>query len=419
MPGLSLKRSLIYPAYQGQSILNLPASVCHWLGTSTMEGAPVFGGAPGLDPQILAQIGSKFQRVILVLMDGLALHRFQAWLARGDVPVWSRVLESGASLFPLTSISPSTTSAALTSLWTGRSAAEHGILGYEMWLKEYSLVANTIQHAPMSFRWAAGSLEQAGFTPQNFMTWPTLGTHLAASGVKSYAFQQSGIVGSGLSSMFFNDVNVWGCGTPVELWVNLRQVIESHPDERQYIWAYWDALDHYSHHYGPDDERPAAEFRAFSAMLDELFLQPLEGKTRGDTLLLLAADHGHITTRFDPHYELRNHPNLTRRLHMQPSGENRLAYLYIRPGQTEAVREYLKRTWPNQFGVVDAEYLRQTGLLGTGELHPQLAERMGDYVVIAYGDAYLWWAEKKNHLIGRHGGLHPDEMLVPLLAYRL
>lgn len=31
----------------------------------------------------------------------------------------------------------------------------------------------------------------------------------------------------------------------------------------------------------------------------------------------------------------------------------------------------------------------------------------------------MWWSEKENLLIGRHGGLSADEMLVPFLAVRL
>jgi hypothetical protein len=31
----------------------------------------------------------------------------------------------------------------------------------------------------------------------------------------------------------------------------------------------------------------------------------------------------------------------------------------------------------------------------------------------------MWWANKENPLIGRHGGLSSEEMLVPLLAARL
>jgi hypothetical protein len=94
-------------------------------------------------------------------------------------------------------------------------------------------------------------------------------------------------------------------------------------------------------------------------------------------------------------------------------------YLFVRPGQTEAVREYLQRTWPNQFSVIDPGYAVESGLFGPGSPHPFLADRLGDMVVIARGDAYLWWDARDNRMIGRHGGLHPDEMLVPFLTVRL
>ncbi len=110
---------------------------------------------------------------------------------------------------------------------------------------------------------------------------------------------------------------------------------------------------------------------------------------------------------------------LTADLHLLPTGENRLAYFYVRPGQIDTVKEYLESAWPNQFDVLDAEHAVRSGLLGMGERHPRLLEHVGDLMVIAKGSAYLWWAEKENRMIGRHGGLHPEEMLVPLLAARL
>jgi hypothetical protein len=124
-------------------------------------------------------------------------------------------------------------------------------------------------------------------------------------------------------------------------------------------------------------------------------------------------------THPDPHYDLRNHPNLIRRLHLQPTGENRLAYLHIRPGQTEAVSEYIERAWPNQFKQIDSNYAIESGLYGPGKRHPGLTDRLGDMIVAARGAAYLWWANKDNRIYGRHGGLHPLEMLVPFLAVRL
>jgi hypothetical protein len=116
---------------------------------------------------------------------------------------------------------------------------------------------------------------------------------------------------------------------------------------------------------------------------------------------------------------MRSHPNLARRLHIQPTGENRFAYLFIQPGQSEAVREYIERTWPNQFSMVDPLYALNAGLFGPGQPYPRTQERLGDLLVAAHGDAYLWWADKENYLVGRHGSLTLDEMLVPLLMARL
>jgi predicted AlkP superfamily pyrophosphatase or phosphodiesterase len=411
IPGLELGNGFIYPNYAGQSILNIPSSICRLLGAPEL-------GAPALIPEILSPLEGDTRCVILVLLDALALHRMQRWMNDGNASPWQRLAEKGV-LAPLTSITPSTTSAALTSLWTGRSAAEHGIVGYEMWLKEYGLVANTIFHAPMSFKNDAGSLAKAGFTPQAFMPLPTLGAHLAAHGVQTYALQHYSIIDSGLSQMYFKEVTTRAFITAADLFINLRELVEKDPQAPRFIWVYWPDVDTLSHYYGPDDERTAAEFASFGAALEGLFLERLSPQARQGTVLALVADHGQIATQPDPYYELRNHPGLTRRLHILPTGENRLAYLFIRPGQTEAVREYIERTWPNQFSLINPPFAVQVGLYGTGQHHPGLSDRLGDLLVVGRDHAYLWWANKENNMRGRHGGLHPEEMLVPFLAARL
>ena len=411
LPGLDLGGDFLYPDYVGRSILNVPAAICRLLEVPEM-------GAEAVAYEPVYALGKNVQRVILVLMDALSLHRLQRWMSDGTAVIW-QALAQGGMLAPLTSITPSTTSAALTSLWTGQSAAVHGIIGYEMWLKEYGVVANMIVHAPNSFQNDAGSLAKAGFTPEGFMPLATLGPHLAAHGVQTYAFQHRSIAHSGLSQMFLKDASVRAFNTAADLWVNLRQLVESRRNERMYVWVYWSEVDHFSHIYGPDDERTAAEFAGFSEAFQRSFLHRLSPALRADTLLVLLADHGQISTSPDPYYELSNHPSLLRRLHILPSGENRLAYLFIRPGQGEAAREYVERTWPNQFAWLDPAYALAAGLFGPGPAHPRLMDRLGECVLVARSNAYLWWSEKKNHMLGRHGGLHPEEMLVPFLAARL
>jgi hypothetical protein len=411
LSGLELDGNFIHPDYLGGSILNLPSSICQWLGADPL-------GAIAMRPELTIIDSNKVRRVILVLVDALSLHRLRRWMSDGTAPVWSRLLLHGR-LAALTSIAPSTTSAALTSLWTGRSPAEHGVVGYELWLKEFGVVSNMILHTPISFENDVGSLVKAGFNPEQFLNLPTLGTHLACSGVKSHALQHRSIIRSGLSQMLFKDVDVHGYLTSTELWVNLRHLVESNPRQRQYMWVYTGQLDHFSHYYHPDDERTAAEFSEFSWSFEHNFLERLSPASRDGTLVLLTADHGMLATQKSTHYDLRNHPKLSHLLHILPTGEHRLMYLFIKPDQSDAVRSYIDLTWPGQFVFLDPSEAVARGLFGPGTPHPRLSDRLGDLIVVARNDAYLWWAEKENILVGQHGGLSPEEMIVPLLSVML
>jgi len=411
LPGLDLDTDFIHPDYQGSSILNLPSSISSWLGARPLGAAP-------LRSELTVTNSTDLRRVILVVVDALALQRLQRWMTDGTAPVWSRLAEQGR-LAALTSIVPSTTSAALTSLWTGRSPAEHGIAGYELWLKEYGIVSNMILHTPITFENDIGSLTKAGFKPEQFLNLPTLGTHLASHGVRSYALQHRSILRSGLSQMFLKDVDVHGYFTPTELWVNLRHLMESNPRQRQYFWAYTGQIDHFSHYYHPDDERTAAEFSEFSRAFEKNFLERLSPTLRQGTLVVLTADHGMITTQKSAHHDLRSHPELSRLLHILPTGEHRLMYLFIRPGLADQVRSYFDRAWPGEFVFLDPSEAVTRGLFGPGKPHPRLADRLGDLIVAARNGSYIWWAEKENPLIGQHGGLSADEMIVPLLSVEL
>lgn len=412
LPGLTLFDGAIHPNYGGQSILNVPSSVCQLLGVPPLA-------APPLRPEILEPLGGSFRSVVVILMDALAFHRLERWLAADDSLIWHRLLERGV-LAPLTSITPSTTSAALTTLWTGSPPAGHGVMGYEMWLKEYGIVADMIQHRPASYHWGAPGLHHAGFQPGLFLPTPSISTHLRAHGVTPHVFQHVSIVNSGLSQTFFGDAERHGITTPADTWVSVRELLDGAPHARHYVWAYWGAIDTFSHLKGPDDERVEAEFVAFSAAFERNFLGRLSPAARGNTAVILIADHGQRTTdRGNRRYNLANHPDFLSRLHIKPTGENRFTYLYIRPGQEQAVRDYIEAAWPGEFHLLDPAEALSGGLFGPGPRHPRVAERTGDLIAAARGDAYWWWSAEPDPLIGRHGGLTADEMIVPFLAARL
>ncbi len=410
--GIDYGSDIIYPFYQEFSLSNLPASICYWLS------APPLGG-PALGRELMDPTGGPYQHVVLLVIDGLGLDLFLR-LARpnsgksGGKPIWQRLLPDGL-LGTITSVSPSTTSAALTTLWTGKTPVEHGIVGYEVWLKEYGMIANMIFQSAAAFHGDTGGLRRAGFQPETFLPGKTLGTHLLENGVKPFSFQPAAIARSGLSMMHMKDVAIHPYRTHSDLWITLAETLATHRSERTYSYVYWGEIDDLSHRFGPNDERVRLELASFSLML-ERFLVSLKTRQNGPTLFVMTADHGHIPTDPNPNLELRNHPEFLSYLTMLPTGESRLPYLNIHPGREKDIQAYVEEHWPGQFLLFPTQQVLESQLLGTGKIYPPVIDRTGDWIAIPQGNAYWWFANKDNPLIGRHGGLSQDEMLVPLFA---
>jgi len=416
LDGLDAGPGAVYPFYAGYCLANLPASICYWLGI------PTFGAQP-LDRRLLDLWRQPFQNVMLLVVDGMGLNMLEEALCLAEVDsrfaVWDEIarrsLLEEAVLAPLTSLAPSTTSTALTTFWTGRFPAQHGVIGYEMWLKEYNLIANMIQHNPASFTSDAGNLWRAGFSPTAFLPVPLFGPHLAQHGVRPYAFQHHTIAHSGLSEMLFTGAEVFPFRSLSDLWVSINNLLDQESSQKNYLYVYWGDLDEHSHRFGPHDERVMLELATFSTQLGQ-FLRQRASRGRHDTLLLLTADHGHISTPRRAEYELRNHPRLADCLVMSPSGEARLPLVFLRCGYEAQFLDYVETTWPGQFRVFPSVQALDRGLFGHGEVYERTLERIGDYVVVPQGDAYWWFPDRENHLLGRHGGLSCTEMIVPLLS---
>ena len=411
LPGIPKFPGQVHPSYAGLSIANLPASVCRWLSCPHPADNP-------LDQSILERLDDDWQAVILLLVDGLSLRLFQRFtdevLVKGMYHLWQGILNDGLFL-PLTSIAPSTTSAALTTLWTGRLPAEHGNIGYELFLREYGFIANMITHSVSSFTKEPVDIRQAGFNPSESLPVEPLGRFLSSQGVRVRVYQHKSISLSGLSQMLLDGTLKVAFDTLDDVWIDLCRDLQENQRQKIYAYVYWAGLDTLSHHGGPDSEPLYQEWLNLSAGLNR-FIAQLKSAGLERVLLLLTADHGQIATEIRTDYDLQNHPGLTRHLVMMPTGESRLPYLFIKSGQVSAVRDYLASHWDNQFAIMPSETILKNGLLGQHPPHPTTIDRIGSHVVFPKENAYWWWVNKENRLLGRHGGLSADEMLVPFFA---
>ena len=287
-----------------------------------------------------------------------------------------------------------------------------------MWLKEYGAISNMITFSPMSAAQQPARLREGGFDPERFLSVPIWARHLQAHGVAAHAFMPAYISNSGLSRMHLSGLKVQPYVAPADLWVSLRQLLEASTGVRRFVWIYWGEIDTLSHIYGPSTEAVELEAHHFGETLARACLDRLSPAARAGTAIVVVADHGQVDTPPIPDFDLKHHPDFTDQLHILPSGENRAAYLHCRPGQVKAAQAYIEDHWPDHFQVIPQPDVMASGLLGD-QLDPRTASRLGELLVLSKGHAYLWWANKENQLLGRHGGLTADEMLVPFLAARL
>ena len=407
-----LPAPFVVPRYEGRSIGNIPATF------GALWGLEV-GSLPPLAPSLWQPLlGDGVERVLFLLLDAVGWERMNRALAQDAVTAcWLE--EVGAVVEPITSIFPSTTTAALTTIWTGTPPAQHGMVGYTVWLREFGVVANMIA-LQVAHKGLRADLLDAGLDTERFVPVPTLAQQLKGADIPLFVLIGAAIRGSGLSQLHFRGseqvIPYAGLGDCLSL---LRALLDKTSGQRALIAAYWPSFDTLSHIHGPNPSHWDAEWHIVMTALRDVLLRDLSPEARRRTLVVITADHGHNTVPEEGVVLLSDHPELTRRLVVEPTGDSRAPYLHVRDGERAAVRAYVEERWGHAFTALDVDEALAAGLWGPGPLHPDVRSRLGDLVLLAHDGYALDARKRETPLIGRHGGLWPDEALVPWIAFRL
>lgn len=413
VPGLAehLPEEFILPHYSGYSIANLPATIAGLLGVELASAAPP------LPAHLWADMATGVQSVVIVILDAVGYLHLRRMLSEED-SAFRRLAQAGR-IVPVTSVFPSTTVAALTTLWTGRTPLGHGFLGTKLLLSDQGVLANMLHLSPAAHR-QPEELLNWGWEPEEFVTVPSLAQQLIASDVQAVAHTHLPFIGSGLTRIFLRGMtSVRGHVGFSDMWINLRRTLIQRRGKPLFASAYWGNTDAIAHLYGPDGEPFRAELRHLARSLEEDFLAPLPAVAREGALLIITADHGQTATPPKQAVRLSDHPALQQTLLLPPAGEPRAAYLYVRPGQADALRAYVIERLAGRFLLVEMERALAAGLFGPEKPTPELRVRLGDFLLLAQDDSRLIVEEEKVEFHGHHGSLTREEMLVPLLMVRL
>lgn len=406
-----LDETLVYPRYDGRSIVNLAATFSRYLGAE-----------PGRDqlPPLLDEwlFGSDFDHVLVVLIDGIGDKQL-GWLRTmiPENPYFKRVEADGIET-RLTSIVPASTAAATTSIWTGVPAGRHGLIGYDTFLKQYGLVVNFLAYSPISLMTKPGLIELTGKSAEEMIDVETMGEILTRQGIRVRSYLPIAISTSCLSRAQMRGAEILPYRGFADLFASAQQKLSADANGKSLDFIYYNDFDTYNHLYGMTDERIWRGVDDFLRGLDRL-ISALQAERIGRTLVLLTADHGHIPTTPDRRRDWNYQPELMNLLTLRPTGENRLTYFYPKSRKGDELIRRIETVYPGEFNLVDSERFLNDGFFGTGTLHPDVENRIGDLIAIAKGDAFFWWNPRPDRLHSRHGGLSADEMIVPLIGLRL
>ena len=371
--------SFVAPAYGGRSLGDVIPAVARALGR------PLAGAEPTVGPEL-----PPAASYVLFLVDGLGANLLRRYAHAA--PYLSSLLDDQE---PATAGVPSTTAVSLTSLGTALTPGGHGLVGFTSRIPGTDRLLNALQ-------WSKD------VDPIEWQPHPTAFQRLVEGGVAATVVNKREFAGSGLTVASQRGADYLGADRVGER-IAAALSVSRQPVSLTYL--YDGDLDWTGHRYGV----------ASAPWLQQLSMIDAEAEQLRDALppstrLLVVADHGMVDSPpehridVDDRLELRDGVALL-------GGEARFRHLYCARGALADV----VATWREVLGE-RAEVMTRDEAIGRGwfgRVTPGVLPRLGDVVVASYADhAVVSTADfpYENTLVGLHGSLTPDEMLIPLLV---
>ncbi|MGH9055459.1 MAG: alkaline phosphatase family protein [Acidimicrobiales bacterium] len=350
---------------------------------------PALAMAPGRRPEWVPAPVAGARQVVLFVIDGLGWLQLQE---RGHLAPTLAAMTGG----PITSVVPTTTATALTSLTVGAPPAAHGLVGYR-----FVVPGPTGEEVLNVLRWRTPSGDAKEFAVPEIVQplTPFGGRAVPIVSNRQYA-------GSPFSKAHQRDTPLAGVWMPSSLVVEVRRLLAA---GEPFVYVYYEGLDKVAHFHGFGEHYEAELVTVDRLVADLLDVLPAGGA------LAVTADHGMVEV--GPRAKTLA-PGIMEGVSLL-SGEARFRWLHSRHGTAGArhLAQAVAGTYGSEAWVVSREQVEDEGWFG-GPFRPEVRARLGDVALVPHEPvAYLDPADKlDSRLVGRHGSVTPEEMLVPLIG---
>jgi len=371
------------------SIVNLMSSIVSTDGVASPYSP--------LDEQSLSGLGDA-ENIVLLVLDGLGYDYLKN--LSSETYIAHHLKESITTVFP-----PSTGSA-MTSIYSGLAPQQHASTGWWVYLKEFGLVSRILPYSnSIDYNVLGESISHViDVTPL-----PSLMTR------DYYAILSERIVDSEFTRNIVRNAKRLAYDNELGGLLNTVKGTINHSKGKKYIQAYWPYLDEVSHLLGPSSKEAQNHLLFIDAKIRN-FIESIDGTS---TTLIITSDHGLIDVPASNSIMTRDHPKLTDILVLPLCGDTRSVFCYVRPWQTDRFESYIQETFGDICEVHRSENLIEQEWFGLHEPNPKLLSRVGDYTLIFekhYAILNSYPGREPPELLGHHGGVSSDEMLVPLIV---
>ena len=354
-------------------------------GACLSNVVPTLVEPPPACPSWLPAPAWQASQVVLLTLDGLGWDQLEA---RRHLAPAMAAMEGDA----ISTVAPSTTATALSSLTLGCPPGEHGVVGYRINVR--GDVLNVL-------RWQTPAGDARDVIPPDVIQGRP-----AFRGRRPPVVTRAEFAGTGFTLAHLLDVRFHGYRVPSTLVTEVRHLLRQ---GEPFVYAYYDGVDKVAHEYGLGEH-----FDAEVVAADRLVAELLEVLPPG-ACLVVTSDHGQMQVGdaiVPIHDAVMAHVALL-------SGEGRFRWLHAMPGAVDelyaAAEEWHgERAWVRTRDQVIAEEW-----FGP-KVSSAAAARFGD-VVLAAADPVAFEDPADTgpyRLQARHGSLTSAEMRIPLLALR-
>ncbi len=360
---------------------------------------PDYGGAclTGLVPALLGPGGTRAlpewfpapvhdaSAVVLFVVDGLGWNQL---VPRADLAPTLLAMAGGS----IHAVAPTTTATSLTSIATGLTPGEHGVVGYRVAV--HGEILNVL-------RWTTPAGDaRVRIDPHDFQH------HRAFLGEKIPVVGRREFEGSGFTRAHLDGSRIVGYRLPSSIPVEVRRLLE---EGERFVYAYYDGVDKVAHEYGF-----GPHYDAEVAMADRLVADVVAVVPPG-VAVLVTADHGqvHVGSAI-----VEPTPEVLHGVRYQ-SGEGRFRWYHTRLGAAADVAAAAATAFCDVAWVVTVQQVLDEGWLGPTTTDAARS-RLGDVAIVARARVSFQDPADTGpiDLVCRHGSLTADEMIVPLLAAR-